>query len=162
MAVEVFGVTATTLRQHCFPRLSNFSALSSPTSTIVGEKISVAAAQMYAALAREEIDGDTVYALGSSDVSYIICADIIRKAAALSLRIPSDDPTAAEGWQKEVAAFYALLAEDPAAALANADLSTAESDADGPTHHIDEYGIDIGDTDDASSAEPDLRRDDEL
>ncbi len=164
MTVQVFGVTHATVRAHCFPRLDAFSATTSPTSTTVTEKISVAAARIYAALTAEEIDAATVYALGSSDASYIICADIIRKLTALSLRIPCDDPAVPDGWQKEVDAFFAMLAENPAAALANDDLSSSSSDSDpdGPTHHIDEYGIDIGDTADASSAEPVLRKDDEL
>jgi hypothetical protein len=150
------------VQKHNFPRLNTFSATTSPTSTVVSTKIDVAASRLAAALVAEEIDPDTINDLGSSDVSYVICADVIRKLTALSLRIPCDDPSVPEAWQKEVDAFFAMLAENPAAALANADLSSSDSDPDGPTHHIDEYGIDIGDTADASSAEPDLRRDDEL
>lgn len=162
MAVELFGVTYTAVRQHCFPRIDDFSATTSPTGTVVATKIDVAAARLAAGLAKEEIEPATIAALGATDVSYIICADIIRKLTALSLRIPADDPSVLEAWQKEVDAFFKLLDDDPASALANADLGPTDTEPDGPTHHIDEYDLSIGDTADASSAEPALRKDDSL
>lgn len=161
MAVEVFGVTSTTVRQHCFPRLDNFSATTSPTSTTVTAKVDVAGARLAAALAKESITPASIVALGATDPSYVICADIVRKMTALSLYIPTDDPETAKGWQKDVDGFLKQLGEDAGVALANEDLVTEPSEPDGPTHHIDEYGLDIGDTDDASSAEPALRKDDQ-
>jgi hypothetical protein len=161
-SLELFGVTYSAVRAHCFPRLDDFSTTTSPSAATVSSKIEVAASRLAAGLAKEEITTASIAALGSAEPAYIICADIIRKLTALSLRIPADDPSVPEGWQKEVDAFFTQLDADAGLALANDSLGPSESDPDGPTHHIDEYSLSIGDTTDASSAAPALRKDDAL
>lgn len=147
--ILTFGVTASTVRRHCFPRLNDWSATTSPTSTTVTEKIDVAAARVAAALAKESISPSSILTETSA---YAICADIIRKMVALDLRIPADDPDTVAGWREDIKNFFALLKSDAGVALADVSLTSADSPPNGPTTHLTEYDLDIDAESDMSDA----------
>jgi hypothetical protein len=147
--VLTFGVTSSTLRRHCFPRIEDFSSTSSPTSTTVTEKIEVAAARVAAGLSKESISPSSIL---TETAGYAICADIIRKMAALELRIPCDDPETPKGWKADIDEFFKLLAKDAGIALADVSLTGADSPPNGPTTHLTEYDLEIDSESDMSDA----------
>lgn len=164
MTIQVFGVTSSQVRKHYFPHWSDFSATTSPTDTTVAEFITDAAGDLYAKLYAEQIPADAVFALGSGDVAYVRVAYAIRLLAAIKTMAATtaQDPELSRKWQREIDAFYVDLDNNGAVALGNSSIQTGVNEPGGPTDHIDAYGLDIGDTSEASSAAPALRKDDEL
>jgi hypothetical protein len=161
VSISTFGVTYSTVHDHCFPRLDNFSATTSPSAATVTAKIDVAAARLAAALSKESISPATI-AADTTSAAYAICADIVRKMTALSLYIPTDDASAVEGWKADVKAFFDQLEKDAGVALADPTLSTSASPPNGPTTHIAEYGLDVDSTDVMSDATFPLHAKDQL
>jgi hypothetical protein len=161
MSLTLFGVTYSTVRAHLFPRLDDFSATTSPTSTTVTTKVNIAASRLAAALTKESISPATIGA-SSTSAAYYICADIVEKMTALSLNIPTDDPETPKSWKTDVDTFLKDLAHDAGVALADPTLSTSASNPNGPTTHLTEYGLEVDDVTDMSDATFPLHAKDEL
>lgn len=161
MAVVTFGVTADSVRKHHFPFIESWSATTAPTDTTVTEKISENAGLLAGALLKEAIQASSIAA---ASPAYVQCTRILRLMVALELvaDMTGQDPKVVERWQAIITAWFERLADIGATALGDESLSTSASDPGGPTDHIDEYGLDVGDTADASSVVPRLRRDDAL
>lgn len=163
MTVETFGVTADSVRAHHFPHLSAFSASTSPSSTTVGEMITVEAARLTGALFSEAIPTSAIV---SGTAAYAACQGILRLCAARRCleAMTGADPALAKRWDAAIDAWFKQLEAEAGTFLGNSSLSTLEpSNPDGPTTHIDEYELDVSsDTVDPSPATTPLRKDDVL
>lgn len=162
MALPVFGVTATTLREHMFPHWGAFSANSSPTSTTVGDIIAEEAGDLAARLYRENVSAASI--TDAASAPYLWCAKTLRLMAAIRTMRAStqQQPELVTRWMEELDARLKLLSEDGATALGDASLQSGTSDPDGPTSHISVYSLEVDDPDDMSTTVPRLRRDDAL
>lgn len=163
MAIATFGVTADSVRAHFFPHMDAWTTASRPSTTSVTELINAEAGRLQGRLLKESITAATIDAAPSS-AAYAMCADVLRKMVAvrLSRTLPGAATELAKAWAGEVDEWLKMLEADGGTFLGDDTLSTSASDPDGPTSYLDEYGIDTGDTADASSAAPVLRRDDIL
>lgn len=156
----LFGVDAGAVRRHHFGQWADFSEVSVPTATTVAEMIDDCAGEFAGHLIKEEIDPNTIVA---GTAPYVTCRNVLRKmvAARIMADATNQDSTLLAKWQKELDAFFERLDTDGSIALGDPDLSAASSEPDGPTTHLDEYDIDIGDPlTDASDAITPFRKDD--
>lgn len=160
MAVNEFGVTQQTVAQIHFPMWPAFSTSSKPTSTIVGTMITESAGVLAAKLYAETITTIT----DSASAAYLMCSEQLRRMVALKVLKAStqQDPELAKALQAEIDAWFAGLASGGGTFLGNEALQTGDSDPDGPTSHISEFGLTTDDADDMSTTVPRLRRDDSL
>lgn len=163
MSIATFGVTADSVRAHHFPHLSPFSSSTSPTSTTVAEKLDVEAARLAGALLGEAIPTSAIV---PGTPEYAACQGILRLMVARSCleAMTGANPELAKRWDGQIEEWFSDLDELGPTFLGNDDLGTLEaSDADGPTDHIGELGLEVGtDTTDASDAIMPLRKDDLL
>lgn len=164
MTVSIFGVTHGSVRRHHFGQQTDFSATTSPTSTTVGEKIDAQAARLEGKLRLKGITASAI--TDTASAAYIWCADTLRLMTAISIQpvalgIDSDE---AARWRADLKERLADLEERGADALGDgATADATASEPEGPiTHFTENTGIDTGDDDDASDAEPPLRFGDEL
>ena len=163
MTIATFGVTVDSVRAHHFPHLSPFSSSTSPTSTTVSEKLNVEAARLAGALLGEAIPTSAILA---DTPEYAACQGILRimVARACLEAMTGTNPELAKRWDTTIKEWFENLDELGPTFLGNNSLGTLEaSDADGPTDHIGELGLEVGtDTTDASDAIMPLRKDDLL
>lgn len=165
MALYTFGVDADWVRRHHFPNSDSFSSTTNPTDATVTEKIADAAGELQARLEKESIEASTVFALGATTAPYVRCRKAIAKMVAVEVMpaMTNEDSELATKWQKELDKFWTQLEADAGTALGDDTLSSSASEPDGPTTHIDEYALDIGDpSTDASDVIPPFRKSDEL
>lgn len=159
-AIETFGVTPDGVRRHHFPHLDAFSASTSPSSATVAEMIDAEAGRLAGALLAEAIPTS---AITQGTAAHAQCARILRLMAARSAleAMTGKDPEIAKRWDREIDRWFESLDELGPTFLGDDTLGTLEaSDADGPTDHISEYGLEVGtDTTDASDAIMPLRKD---
>lgn len=163
-ALQTFGVTVSSIRRHHFANQSDFSSSSNPTDATVAEMIDDCAGELAGRLTELEIDpSSSAITVGSAP--YVQLRNCLRKMVAV--RILTDatnqDPPLLARWEKELEAFWTRLEEKGPSALGNESLSSSASEPEGPTTHLDELGIDVGDpATDASDAIPPFRKSDEL
>lgn len=160
--MNVFGVTYQTVRQDIVPWFDDFSAVSSPTSTALARWIDEEAADLSGKLLAEAIDMAEI--TDSATAAYLWCRKTLTLmvGARLIPIITSQYPEVAQKLAAELKARLEDLETNGATALGDESLSTSASDPDGPTDHIQELGLDVGDLTLASSVAPVLRKDDEL
>lgn len=159
MTVATFGVTAASVRSHHFPQWSAFSAETSPDSTTAGEMVTEAGADLAGVLTAAGVTPSSISDVASAAYSW--CAYTVRLDAALRILRASTQasPDLEKTWQARLDARYAALKAAGAAALG--DEALAPVDPDGPSSHISELGLEVGnEAEEASSAYPLLRRDD--
>ena len=162
MALVTFGVDAESVRRRYFPALNAFSTQSAPTVATVGDWIDEEAAALQGQLLGEAIPAD---ALTAGTAPYINCATQLRRKVALKcLEVMTGRfPELAKRLAEEAEDWDDGFEEGGATFLGDDSLATlSESEPDGPTTHIDEYNLDVGDTSDASDVIPALRRSDQL
>jgi lysophospholipase L1-like esterase len=159
-----YGVTASDVRKHHFPNSADFSDTSNPTSTTVTEKIADAAGELAGRLLKEDISPATIDAGGATYAPYVILRKVLRKMVALEIGpAMNEESKRLDRWARELKDFFFQLEEDAATALGDDTLTSGSSEASGPTTHIDQYNLDVGDpTTDASDAIPPFRKSDEL
>jgi len=86
MPTPTFGVDAASVQGHYFPSLIAFSGSTKPTSTIVGEMITNAAAELVVRLAAVHVTAATISAGSSTYPSaYAWCASYTRQGAAVAV-----------------------------------------------------------------------------
>lgn len=161
MAINLFGLTAESVRKHHFPMWSSLSASSKPTLEVVTEKLDEAAAQIAGALNEEAIDASAIVA---DTPAYLQCRRAVRTACALQLLWAAAglDPELAKAWREWLDAFLNGLGEGGATFLGGGATSTTPSDPDGPTSHISQYGLTTDSAENMSATVPLLRKDDRL
>lgn len=162
MALNAFGVTATTVREQMFPQWGNFSANSSPTSSVVADIITEESGDLAARLYRENITASSI--TDAATAPYQWCAKTLRLMVALRILRASTQqaPELAQRYKDELDERLKLLDSDGATALGDSTLQTGASDPDGPTSHISVYGLTVDDSTNMSTTVPRLRRDDDL
>jgi hypothetical protein len=162
--VPNYGVTASSVRKHHFPNGADFSDTSNPTVTTVTEKIEDAAGELTGRLLKEDISAATIDAGGATYAPYLILRKTLRKMVAVEVGpAMNEDSKRIDRWARELKVFFDQLEEDAATALGDDTLTSGSSEASGPTTHIDQYNLDVGDpTTDASDAIPPFRKSDEL
>lgn len=161
MAVIVFGVTYTTVRNHHFPQLSDFSASSNPTSTTVTEMVAAAGAELAGYLVAEGLTPSSLDDDTGTD-AYAWCAETVRIGAAFraARAMTSQDPEVVRAWEDDYRERLKRLDELGATALGSS--ASGGEEPNGPRTHIDHHDLDTGDTDDISDVIPRFRRSDML
>jgi hypothetical protein len=164
MALYTYGVAASDVRKHHFPNGADFSDTSNPTVTTVTEKIADAAGELAGRLLKEAIDPSVINAGGATYAPYVVLRKVLRKMVAVEVGpAMNEESKRLDKWSKELKDFFFQLEEDAATALGDDTLTSSSSEASGPTDHIDEYGLDIGDpSTDASDVIPPFRKNDVL
>lgn len=162
MAINLFGLEADDVRRHHFPMWDPLSASSKPTTATVTEKLEEAAAQVAGALNAEAIDAASI--VDTVSPAYLQCRKAVRTLCALQFLWAATglDPELAKAWREWLAWFFEGLAEGGATFLGGGATSTSDSDPDGPTSHISQYGLTVDSAADMSSAVPLLRKDDPI
>ena len=163
MAVNEFGVTAAKVAAMYFPQWTGgFSASSNPTTTVVGLIVEESAAVLEGRLYAESIAASGITTATSA--AYIMCAGQLRRMVALRIlrETTQQNPALAESLEKEIEAWFKRLAEQGGTFLGNDSLNPNDADPDGPTTHINTYGLTTDSAADMSTTVPRLRRDDQL
>lgn len=162
MAVSVFGITYTGVRNHYFPSLADFGASTKPTATSVTEMIDREAARLTGALSAADVAAATISdAPATYPAAYAWCQDTIALGAAIRvMRAISGEGAVPTKWREELESRYATLRKNGAVTLGDAP-APAQLTA-GPRTHISNHSLDTGDTDDISDVIPVFRRDDAL
>ena len=160
MAVNEFAVTQQTVATHHFPMWPAFSTSSKPSAATVALLITESAGVLTARLYSENITSIT----DTASAAYLMCAEQLRRMVALKVLKAStqQDPELAKALLAEINEWFASLAAAGGTFLGDDALQTGDSDPDGPTSHISEFGLTTDDSDDMSTTVPRLRRDDEL
>lgn len=163
MALELFGVTVESVRRHHFPNADAWVESSRPSESTVEETIDEEAGRLAGALSKESVSvtGD------STTAAYVSCRRQLRLMVAIvvSRDMTGVDPALARAWKTEVREWFEGLESEGnggVAFLGDGAVATSTTEPDGPTDHITDLGLDVGDTADASSVEPPFRRDDDL
>lgn len=161
-APPVFAVTFATVKNHHFPQWGAFTANSNPSATTVTEKILECAGELEGKLALENITATAI--IDTTSAAYLWCQKTLKLMAAIEiLTIATQQaPPLSSKWQEWLDLRWKELNEKGYLLLGGG-VSAPTSPANGPTTHLDVYGIDVGDIAyDASTSIPRLRRDDDL
>lgn len=167
MTIRTFGVTFTTVRQDQFPQWSGeFSATSNPTSTTVSRWINEAAAELAGVLRLKATTADAINTLGDTTEPYVWCRQTITLgvAARVAKVISGGTPEVAKDLQDQFEKRLKRLEEKGVEVMGpGITVSDDTDEPQGPTSHIDELDLDVGEDDDnESELIPVLRRDDKL
>lgn len=162
VAPNTFGVTAEMVRADFLPHSTTLSATTVPTASAVARSISQSAGYLQSLLDDKNVD--TASISDSTCAAYLWCQAFIelRVAVRLIRTMSGQDPELTRAWVDELAALEHCIETQGVAALGPGASASGTSEAMGPTDHISEYSLDVGDTSMASSVEPYLRRDDLL
>lgn len=162
MTVTTFGVDAGFVRRHYYPQQPDFSTDSNPTEATVLEKIDGFAADLEGKLARESITASAITTV--TDAAYLWCRKTLALMVAIEIYpvMTGNDSAAAKKWQKELDARLKDLSEDGFLALGGGVAAPTE-EPDGPTHFIDNLGLDTSENEaNASSVDMPFHKDDRL
>jgi hypothetical protein len=142
MALETFGVTAAIERADMFPQWGDFDANSSPTSTTVGRFINEEAADLAARLYAENVTASSL-TLADNEVAYTWCAKTLKLMVARRIFAVATqgDPELRKSYEAELKARLELLDDKGATALGDSSLDSGDAPADGPTTHINQFGL---------------------
>jgi len=146
-----------------FPMWKDFSVNSSPTLVIVTECILEEAGELAAKLYGEGVNAGAI--TDAASAAYLWCAKTLRLMAALRIlrAATQQEPALATAYAAELAKRLKDLADNGSTALGDSALDSGESPADGPTTHLNQFGIEVSTSDDMSSARTGtLRRGDAL
>lgn len=167
MTIRVFGVTYTTVRQDEFPQWTGeFSTSSNPTATTVSRWIDEAAAELAGILRLKASSADAVFALGSSAEPYVWCRQTITLGAAARVAkvITQGNPDRAKDLQSMFERRLKLIEEKGVEVMGpGISVSDDTDEPQGPTSHIDDLDLDVGEDDgNESDLVPVIRRSDRL
>lgn len=163
MAIVTFDVEPTHVHDDFFPQTTDYTANTAPSLTTVERWIQQEAALLAGKLALKSISAEGVFERGDEDTAFVWCAYTITLAVAVRVArvVTGLDPDIAKAWAADLKQRYADLDDSGELAL-GFDSSGSASEPEGPTDHISELDLDVGDTSEASSVAPALRRDDTL
>lgn len=162
MTVPTFAVTAEMVRTSFFPHLLPFSTTTNPTSAAVTREINWAAADLEGRLLAKSVTASAI--TDATSAAYYWCQYTIALTVAVSLIgvMSGADPELAKRWAETLGKRIEALETQGVTAIGSGATASGGSEALGPTDHISELDLDVGDTALASSVEPYLRRDDLL
>lgn len=161
MASSLFDVTAESTRRHHLPNLNAFSESSAPALSAVTEAVDEEAAVLAGALALENVDASAITA-GSP--AWLQCRRVLRMMVALRILrdMRGDNGELSQAWAGEVGRWLKALEDGGASFLGEGATATGTADPDGPTTHINTYGLTKDTSASMSTVVPRLRRDDAL
>lgn len=161
-APNIFAVTHELVRKHHFPQWSAFTTTSNPSATTITEKILECAGELEAKLSQEALSAAAI--TDATSPAYLWCQKTLKLMAAieiLTIATQAAPPISAQ-WQDWLKARWEDLDLNGNLALGSG-VSTPGTEPDGPTHHIDQLLIDVGDpVRDAGPAIPAFRSNDEM
>ena len=160
MAINVFGVTATSVKDHHFPHWDGFTTATTPTLATVTLMIDESGAVLAGKLSVEGIVPSTI--TDATSAAYAWCATVVRLHAAIKVMQAStaQDPAIIERWEKMLAALFKDLATNGATAIGPG--ASSISNPSGPDTHIETYSLEVDSAEDMSTTVPVFRRDDLL
>ena len=164
MSVVTFGVTPDSVRRLYFPHLDAPGPNSVPSLSTQESIISEESAELYGRLLRESVDAAAVSAQGPTEAPYLWCAKTLGLMAAVRVAESSThkDYQLLQTWRATLKARFDALREDGATALGDSSLEVSTGPVDGPTTHINRYGLAVDSAADMSTTVPRLRKDDLL
>lgn len=160
-APSIFGVTHDTVRKHHFPQWSAFTTGSNPSADTITEKILECAGELEAKLLQEDITASAI--TDSTSAAYLWCQKTLKLMAALEILTIATQavPPISSQWQGWLDKRWENLADNSNLALGGG-VAAPATQPDGPTHHIAQLLIDVGEPAlDASPAIPPFRQSDE-
>lgn len=160
MAIALFGLTHTSVRDHFFPARAAFSASTKPTSSAVGEMIDGAAAELAGLLAAQNITASDLDSTNEPN-AYAWCQDFVRLRAAIRVQESiAGAGSVPQFWRDEITNKTTMLEKYGSTLLIDVAQPTAPTR--GPRSHVTNHDLDTGDEDLISDAVPRFRRDDVL
>lgn len=160
MAQTTFGVTAELVRSGYFPYQPTFDGTTVPTATAVAVFIDEEAVHLTGRLL---VEGITASSLTAGDDAYVWASGMLRLMAAIRVVQAgiAMDPQVLDDWKARVAERFDYLDKNGRRAL-GVGVSDPTIEPNGPTTHLDTYGIETPDIGDMSPIGTILRRSDEL
>lgn len=161
MTASTFGVDAEGVRRHFFPHFESWSATTSPTLAVVTEAVEEEAAVLSGHLTLELIDASSIT---PGSAAYLACRQQLRLMVALRVlgAMTGADPALGQTWRGVIKDWWKALDEGGATFLGDGATTSGTSDPDGPTTHINTYGLTTDTAANMSTVVPRLRRDDAL
>lgn len=161
MSITTFDVDREMIREDFFKQNAEFSADSIPSADSVDRFVDQEAAELEAKLLQESITASSI--TDDESAAFLWCQRTLSLLVAIRVMeaMAQQDTTLLKVWRDRLDARFKALDEKGYLALGGG-VSAPTSQPNGPTHHIDTYGLDVGDTSLASSVAPVLRRDDQL
>jgi hypothetical protein len=162
VAVSTFAVTPEMVRNSFFPHVASFSTTTRPNLVTVEREVSWAAADLDARLQAKSVSAASI--TDTTSAAYFWCQQTIALGVAIALVgvMSGTNPELVKSWTANLEARLTKLETQGVSALGPGASASGGSEALGPTDHISELGLDVGDTLLASSVAPVLRRDDLL
>lgn len=163
MSLATFGLTAAIEYADMFPQWGAPDANSSPTTTSVGRFINEEAADLAARLYAENV---TASALDATDneVAYTWCCKTLKLMVAMRVFAVTtqQDPELRKAYAAELKARLELLDAKGATALGDESLDSGDAPADGPTTHINQFGLATLAAEDMSDLDKPLQAKDQM
>lgn len=161
--MNTFGVVADTIRTEYFTWLEAFSTTTNPSSATVLVVIGKQAAMLAGRLKMESISADNITD-ASYPVAYSMCADVLGKMAAVAIgqNMTGMNAELLKAWQTAIDAWFKALNDNGAVFLGDAALEADGAPPDGPTTHINHFGLSVTSGIEPSSIDPIFSRDDKL
>jgi hypothetical protein len=161
MAIATFGVTPESVRKRHFPHQGAFSASSNPSALEVSAIITEQAARLSGKLRGEDLEPSSITDTDSD--AWAWCALAVRLASAIEVMrsASAQDPEVLKAWRADLRDMWTDLAENGYLALGSGVTAPAQQ-ADGPSHHIDEYGLETPDDEMSPLTDSIPRRSDKL
>lgn len=160
--INEFSLTPAKVRAHMFPRWNEFSDVSSPTEDIVEEMITEQAGNLAAKLYAENIIASGITTPDTAAYQWCVRTLKLMVAVAVLNATTMSDPELTKAYRAELKARLEDLDEKGATALGDAALDAGDSPADGPTTHINTFGLTTDSAEDMSDTVPLLRKSDRL
>jgi hypothetical protein len=166
VGVSLFGLTPAAVRENKFPQWNDFTAKSSPTSTQVTDIIEGQAGELAAKLYAENVVASSIPGTtdgnGLHSAAWLWCRETLRLMVALEiLRVTTQrDPELAKTYAGQLKERLKDLDAKGATALGDAALDTGDAPAQGPTTHINTFGLTTLAAADMSSLDDVLKRSD--
>lgn len=162
MTIATFGVTAAIIQTDYFSQLGGFSTETNPSAVSIARYIQQKGAELGGKL-RAESQVPATIELDSTTEAYLWCQETL--CLQVALRIAQDmmqsPPPLAKAWQEQLDARFTALASNAVGTLGDG-AATPTEEPDGPTTHIDDLSLDMGDAADSSNVIPPFRKSDLL
>lgn len=162
MSINTFDVDPDRVRDDYFPHLvAGFTPDSPPTRETVERWCTEEAGELAGKLMQKSISPDDI--TDDESPEWVWCSRTVTLMVAIRALpvMVGQNPEVGRLWAEQLSARLKSLSELGEMAL-GMDTSGSDSEPDGPTDFISEYGLDTGDSADASDVIPALRRSDEL
>lgn len=158
-----FDVDETTIRNEYFTWMEAFSTTTNPSAATVLVVIGKQSAMLAGRLKMESISADSITE-ADYPVAYSMCADVLGKMAAVAIgqNMTGMNAELLKAWQAAIDAWFKALSDNGAVFLGDSGLEASGAPPDGPTTHINHFGLSVSSGVEPSSIDPIFKRDDQL